>query len=81
MFSFRRKNKFYHQDRIAMRIASRYGLTYEYKLARRHRLSPIDALEDWDMMKPEDYKLLLQDLCKKEFVVEIEKNDVADSRG
>ena len=57
MFTLRSKNKFYHQDRIAMRIASRSGLTYEYKLARRHRLSPIEALEDWDMMKPEDYNL------------------------
>lgn len=54
---FRTRNKYYHQDRIAMRIASRYSLTYEYKLARRSRLSPIEALEDWDLMKPEDYVL------------------------
>ncbi|SDN81212.1 hypothetical protein SAMN04487900_103146 [Prevotella communis] len=52
------KNKYFHQDRLAMRIASRYGLTYEYKLARRNRLSPIEALEDWDMMKSEDYDLI-----------------------
>lgn len=57
MFTLRKKNKFYHQDRIAMRLAARSGLTYEYKLARRHRLTPIDALEDWDMLYPEDYKL------------------------
>lgn len=37
MFSFRSKNKFYLQDRIAMRITSRYGLTYEYKLPNRLR--------------------------------------------
>ena len=54
---FRTRNKYYHQDRIAMRIASRYGLTYDYKYARRCRLSPIEALEDWDIMKPEDYQL------------------------
>ncbi len=54
---FRTINKYFRQDRIAMRIASRYGLTNEYKLARRNRLSPIEALEDWDMMKPEDYAL------------------------
>ncbi len=24
---------------------------------RRHHLSPIEALEDWDMLKPEDYEL------------------------
>lgn len=57
MISFYRKNRYYHQDRIAMRIAARYGLTYEYKLARRHRLTPIEALEDWDMLTPEKYKL------------------------
>jgi hypothetical protein len=54
---FRKRYKYFHQDRIAMRIASRYGLTYEYKLARRKSLSPIEALEDWDMMMPEDYNL------------------------
>ena len=54
---FRRKNSYYHQDRIAMRLAARFGLTYEYKLARRHRLTPIEALQDWDMLYPEDYKL------------------------
>ena len=54
---FHKKNRFYHEDRIAMRLAARFGLTYEYKLARRHRLSPIEALEDWDMLSPEDYKL------------------------
>ena len=37
MFSFRSKNKFYLQDRISMRITSRYGLTYEYKLPNRLR--------------------------------------------
>lgn len=45
------------QDRIAMRIAARYGMTQAYKTARRHGLSPTEALEDWDMMKPEDYNL------------------------
>ena len=51
------RNKRYHNDRIAMQIAVRYGMTYEYKMARRHRLSPIEALEEWDMITPEDYKL------------------------
>ncbi len=57
MFIFRIKNKFYHQDRIAMRLAARFGLISEYKMTRRRRLTPIEALEDWDMMKPEDYKM------------------------
>ena len=54
---FNINNKYKQQDTIAMKIAQRYGLTSEYKAARSHGLSPIEALEDWDMMKPEDYKL------------------------
>ena len=57
MFSFLTKNRYYHQDRIAMCLAARFGLTQEYKLGRRHRLTPIEALEEWDMLYPEDYKL------------------------
>ena len=52
MFTLHKKNKFYHQDREAMRIADRYGLTYEYKLARRYNLTPQEALEDWDLLEP-----------------------------
>ena len=52
MFTLRKKNKFYHQDRIAMRLAARSGLTYEYKLARRHNRTPQEALEDWDLVEP-----------------------------
>lgn len=52
-----KRNKFFPQDRIAMRIAAHHGMTYEYKLARRKRLDPIEALEDWDLMTPEDYAL------------------------
>ena len=54
---FCRRNDYYHYDRIAMRIADRRGMTYEYKTARRHHLTPIEALEDWDLMMPEDYEL------------------------
>ena len=54
----RRRSKYFHQDRIAMRIADRYGLTYDYKVARRHHLNPIEALEDWDLLTPENYKLI-----------------------
>ena len=45
----RRKNPYFREDREAMRIADRYGLTEEYKTARRHRLTPREALEDWDI--------------------------------
>ena len=45
------------QDRIAMRIADRYGMTREYKIARRHHLTPLEALEDWDLIMPEEREL------------------------
>ena len=51
------KSKYLHQDRIAMRIADRYGLTHEYKTARRNGLNPLEALEDWDLVLPEDRRL------------------------
>lgn len=51
------KNKYVAQDRIAMRIADRYGMTREYKIARRHHLTPLEALEDWDLITPEEREL------------------------
>ena len=47
-----KKSKYFKEDREAMRIADRYGLTYEYKLARRHNRTPQEALEDWDLVEP-----------------------------
>ena len=52
-------NKNYHQDRIAMRIAARRSMTCEYKRARKSGLNPIEALEDWDLISPDDYKLFV----------------------
>lgn len=54
----KKKNRYYREDRIAMRIAGGYGLTHEYKTARRHGLKPLDALADWDMLTPESLALL-----------------------
>lgn len=34
------------QDRIAMQIAARYGMTQEYKTARRQNMRPLEALEN-----------------------------------
>ena len=51
------KNKYIAHDRIAMRIADRYGMTREYKIARRHHLTPLEALEDWDLIMPEERDL------------------------
>lgn len=54
-----RKNKYRHQDWIALRIAARYDLVEEYKTARRHRRTPLQALEEWDLLTEENLKLIL----------------------
>lgn len=56
----RRRNRHIAQDRIAMRIAARYGMTYDYKTARRNGLDPLEALEDWDLIRPEERALFLE---------------------
>lgn len=42
------------QDRIAREIASRYNMLDDYEAARRYGLSPLEALEEWDLIKPEE---------------------------
>lgn len=54
-----RKNKYRHQDWIAMHIAARYNMVEEYKIARRHGRSPLQALEEWDLLTEENLKLIL----------------------
>ena len=51
------KNKYFIQDRIALRIAARSGMTQEYKDARRHNMRPLEALEDWDLVNEEERKM------------------------
>lgn len=51
------KNKYFAQDRIALRIASQYGMAQEYKMARRQNLRPLEALEDFDLIQPEEREL------------------------
>lgn len=46
------------QDRKAMRIADRSGMTHEYKTARRHNMRPLQALEDWDLIGDAERELL-----------------------
>ena len=41
----------------AEQIAAKYGLTKEYKMARRQNRCPLEALEEWDLIQPEDRKL------------------------
>ena len=42
------------QERIAREIAARYNMVDDYRAARRQGLSPIDALEEFDLIKPEE---------------------------
>ena len=48
------------QDRLAMQIADKYGLTADYKVARRHNMSPLEALEDWDLIDEADREKLMR---------------------
>ena len=43
------KKKTFHQDRLAMKKADKYNLTWEYKTARRQGLSPWEAMCEWDL--------------------------------
>ena len=54
MCLFNRRRK---QERIARQIAGKHDMLSDYRAARRAGLSPIEALEEWDLLKPEDYNL------------------------
>ena len=47
------------QDRIALQIAAKYGLTKEYKMARRQNMRPLEALEEWDLVREEERELFM----------------------
>lgn len=46
--------KYRKQDKKAREIATKYGMLADYRAARRQGLSPIDALEEFDLIKPEE---------------------------
>ena len=48
------------QDRLALKIAAQYGMTQEYKDARRQNMRPLQALEDWDLVKEEERELFYE---------------------
>lgn len=54
MCLFRRRK----QDRIARDIAASRNMLADYKAARRDGLSPIEALEEWDLLDEEAIKKL-----------------------
>ena len=47
------------QDRVAAEIAARYNMSKAYKMARDFGLTPIEALEDNDLLTEEAYKELV----------------------
>ncbi len=53
LFSKHRK-----QDRIAREIAASHNMLDDYKAARRNGCSPIEALEEWDLLDEEAIKKL-----------------------
>lgn len=42
----------------ALAIADRYGMRKEYLAARKFGLDPLSALDDWDLIRPEERALL-----------------------
>lgn len=38
------------EEEAAKHIAASYGLLTEYMMARRYGLSPLEALEEWDLL-------------------------------
>lgn len=45
------------QDRIAREIAAKYNMVDDYRAARRYGLTPLEALEEFDLIKPEERAL------------------------
>lgn len=52
MCLFRKRRK--QVDRKAREIASQHDMLDDYLMARRHGLSPQEALEDFDLIAPDD---------------------------
>ena len=48
------------QDRVAAEIAARYNMTKAYKKARNFGLSPIEALDENDLLTEENFHLLVE---------------------
>ena len=46
------------QDRIAREKATRHNMLDDYKAARRDGLSPLEALEEWDLLDEDAIKKL-----------------------
>ena len=51
-------NKRRNQGRIAREIAASHNMLDDYKAARRDGCSPLEALEEWDLLDEEAIKKL-----------------------
>ena len=47
------------QDRVAAEIAARYNLSKAYKMARNFGLTPMESLDENDLLTEENYHLLM----------------------
>ena len=45
------------QERLARQIAAQNSMLDDYRAARRSGLSPIQALEEWDLLSHEDRQM------------------------
>ena len=51
---WRRVTRRRRHERLARQIAAQHSMLDDYRAARRSGLSPIQALEEWDLLSPED---------------------------
>ena len=54
---WRRVTRRRRHERLARQIAAQHGMLDDYRAARRSGLSPIQALEEWDLLRPEDRQM------------------------
>lgn len=47
------------EERLARVIAERHGMLGDYLAARRNGLSPLEALEEWDLVTDEERRQFL----------------------
>lgn len=48
------------QDRVAAEIAARYNMSRAYKMARNFGLTPMESLDENDLLTEENYHLLME---------------------
>jgi hypothetical protein len=54
---WRRVTRRRRHERLARQIVAQHGMLNDYRAARRSGLSPIQALEEWDLLRPEDRQM------------------------